>query len=1104
MLQLRQNRGMISVFLIMILVPCMLVASIFVDISRVWLGRGAAESAADLTLNTLMTFYDYDLSQNYGLMGACQDIDQYYSAMSAYFDQALHSREVEDDEIQLLYQRVTKEIGGRFDNETISDLLRIQNGEMAEVSAVEGAHMRNSAILQKQIVEFMKYRAPIIIVQELAELLKTQQNKENVEDTEESAANKPMMEAQEAYYEAESELLAAANKSYWELRENYTDKTDADGFTPETLRTYAERLKAYRETYEEINGLMIKNLYNTAGLATYTRPNIRLDAHSYSKEDSSISYEAASETADSDDSDSSSKEYRVTASTVNTLTAELDTAIEEFVQKKDALTKAGRELMNRLPGVGDSDAYAIQWWVQMNTKINAFTGTNASKEVFKAGDKMIDAYAKVKAMLECVRDTDVPDSKWEEAQELKTKAEGLHTVYLTKDSDLNDEYLSTVRQLETVSLTHINQIKYTNLSVSVNGSSRMISDALKDISTDLKAIITQLEKYIASLNNVVDGNADLDIPSLQQIRDLIKAYGDKLDTWEAEAQNARTADGKNTEMSMDHQRTIEKIRSGAGNVDGYESEQIVKKIEPEELDALEIRLKNIRTQLEIMKNGIEKMVYGGTPVMDIADYNTFQSASAGQIREEDIPLTNRALNQYAAERFTGLFQPSSGEIAALKDLSDLAYSPVLHYKDDKDNVPALYHQYYQVFKDKRPADVNEKKNELDGKKNEGEERAKNIKNKSRYHGPSGRDLSESEKKADNTLPTGAVEIGKELINTMADLIGSLVLLDITDIRDKLYVTEYIMNMFSYGTFENENYFDLVKEAGKLGDLKLEGQAYKMVYQQAEYKGAPDKEKTWLSERPEDSYNTSLTNEMITADSHYAYQAEIEYILFGANNEGSVKSAYQVIYEIRYFLNLASAFANFWGTSTPNGVAVNAVASTLAAATAFIIPAPLVKAIILPILAVFETGKDMDRLEAGFPVELYKGKDDWWISLPSLGSKPSLSDFIDALSGGTEKIEESSGLRYSDYLTLLVYLGLNNQKYAGGMYQRMADVIEKNMGMITEKEDYSLEKTQVYFCLYAKLRVEPMMLTLPYYSEYVENPVLKEDWCTFEVKAFRGY
>mgnify|MGYP006922398950 CR=1 FL=1 len=35
-----------------------------------------------------------------------------------------------------------------------------------------------------------------------------------------------------------------------------------------------------------------------------------------------------------------------------------------------------------------------------------------------------------------------------------------------------------------------------------------------------------------------------------------------------------------------------------------------------------------------------------------------------------------------------------------------------------------------------------------------------------------------------------------------------------DLRDRLYVTEYIMNMFSYATFENENYFDLVKEKGQ--------------------------------------------------------------------------------------------------------------------------------------------------------------------------------------------------------------------------------------------------------------------------------------------------
>ena len=58
-----KNRGAISVFLVIILVPCMLVSSVFVDISRVQLSRAVAESSADLALSTLMTYYDYDLNE---------------------------------------------------------------------------------------------------------------------------------------------------------------------------------------------------------------------------------------------------------------------------------------------------------------------------------------------------------------------------------------------------------------------------------------------------------------------------------------------------------------------------------------------------------------------------------------------------------------------------------------------------------------------------------------------------------------------------------------------------------------------------------------------------------------------------------------------------------------------------------------------------------------------------------------------------------------------------------------------------------------------------------------------------------------------------------
>lgn len=1088
----RKNHGAISVFLVMILVPCMLVASIFVDISRVRLGRAVAESSADLALNTLLTYYDYDLSEAYGLMGSCQNIGDYFDMVSECYDQALHSQDVEDEEVQLLYQQVMKDVGGRFSHESISDFLLIQNqAEGAAVSAIEGADMRNPAILQKQIVEFMKYRAPIIIVQELIELLTSEEEKGGVEDSEEGVANKPMMDAQEEYYKAEGELLAEANKSYWALREYTKVINDAD-FTADTLREYADRLKEYRDTYEEINRAMIKNLYNTEGLAPYTRPNVALDAYVYSKEEESISYAAPSA-----ETGSGLREYRVKAETVNTLLNELKTAIDRFDDKKDALTEAGKDLMSKPPGAGEDDSYWIQWWVRMNAKINGPGAANLSGQVTEAGKKMMDAYGKVKAMILCVPDPDVPSDWQERAQDLIKQAEDRQETYLSKTGTADDPYIKTVSSLESISNDSDakSQISHANLYVKAGGGSKTIPNALGDISTDLKAMKEQMDRYAEQLNDIIEGNSERKIPSLDRIKELVNAYGKKLDTWESKAEAAKTPDGQNTELSAEHRETIEKIRNGVGNADGYDSEKIVRKIEIEEIDALKERLEKIRSQFQAMSKAIDEMAYGNGKLADISDFASFKAQASGQVQADAIPLANRALAEYASAKFAALFKPASGEVVSLQDMSDLTYSPVLNYDNDRDAVPTLYHFYYQVFKEKKPSDVERQQKALDDKGDAAKEHAKGIKNKNRYKGPEGRDVASGE----------AGDAFHLSIGTLVKLASRLVAMDVSGIRDDLYVTEYIMNMFSYGAFENENYYDLVEGAGKLGELRLADGAYRTVYER-DYKGAADQDGTWLSQRPEDDYNKTLTNEMINESNHYAYLAEIEYILFGAGNETSVKKAYGEIYEIRFFLNYASAFANFWGRSTATGTVINTVADTVAAATAFIIPAPLTKIALLTMLTIFETGKDMDRLEAGFPVELYKDKDDWWISLEINGENPSLDGFYNALSGGSEKIEEAQGLRYSDYLTLFVFLGLNDGDTAEGMYRRMGDVIEKNMQLRLgdEGNSYSLKKTLTYFQLKSRLRVRPLMLTLPYFLDYVENPDMKDDWCTFDVEAVRGY
>lgn len=116
------SRGAVSVFLAIILVPCIVVASLFVDLSRVHLSKAAAESSADLALNALLTNYDGDLKDWYGMVASCQNIEQFYQVSASYFIRALKSQGMSDDEIILLsdyYSNATND-------DTIYDLLAVE------------------------------------------------------------------------------------------------------------------------------------------------------------------------------------------------------------------------------------------------------------------------------------------------------------------------------------------------------------------------------------------------------------------------------------------------------------------------------------------------------------------------------------------------------------------------------------------------------------------------------------------------------------------------------------------------------------------------------------------------------------------------------------------------------------------------------------------------------------------------------------------------------------------------------------------------------------------------------------------------------------------
>lgn len=521
------------------------------------------------------------------------------------------------------------------------------------------------------------------------------------------------------------------------------------------------------------------------------------------------------------------------------------------------------------------------------------------------------------------------------------------------------------------------------------------------------------------------------------------------------------------------------------------------KINEESVAELKSRLENIRTQYQNVVTAIDSMKYGSKKLVQLNSYALFQSRAGGRVSDSGIGLTNQEIENYASSTFAQLFAPDGEKVLVLEHTGDAAYNPEINPDTKNVSTPELFVYFHKKFGGKKKQDVDKKKDELDGGKNAKTNKADETeeKNKSRYTGDGSDITRDFSTEGNYNLLDGS-------ISGCVDLIDGLINLDITDIRDDLYVTAYVMNMFSYATYENEGMYQLIEQKT---DLTLDN--YDEKY--GEVKGSASAKGSWLSDALVDDFNKSLTNKMINKENNAAYEAEVEYILYGGRegkgNSENVQAVYNNIYGIRYVLNLVSGFQNFWSVKSEDNttaLAIETISGLIEAATGGIVPKPLTKTILIPILTVFETSKDLDRLQAGFPVELYKTEPaDWWIRVPKL---ESVGAFTSALGGAFDGPNKNKGIFYSDYLTLLVYLGLTSDSSAKAMYERMAEVIQSNIRKLSNKNDYSMSKAKVYFELNSEIRVKPLMVTLPIFWEYDNDLDKKTDWCTYKVSTIRGY
>lgn len=1115
------KKGAVSVFLVLILVPCLLVTSLFVDLSRVKLSKSQASSSADLALNSLMTNYDADLNEWYGLVSSCQNIDEFYEISADYFLRMLSSQDLSTDEVMLLsdYYAAATQNGAIYDSlqdffgyddeptKKASDLIavEVQTDSGNIVSAVEGANMANATMIKNQLIEFLKYRAPIDLAEELIDRIKNQDD--TISAVSDAAEQKPLVDSKQEFYETEGEFTSAAFRSYWAIRD-YSDM----GITKDKIKSdYIDKYKEYEKAYKKMHKNTYKYLLNTDGLSTYSIEYRDLSSfeNTYSRDNSEVySY---SENGEYFINDSDMKSY------INDLGAaykDLNDYFNGINENHNLSDLAGMDC-----GFDAGQNNPVQWWVKANKEKDSSLGDLSDK-----ADAFMKAYAKAKLLSDesddkklsrtaeaqtfwDKKDNDTNDGGYRYSlynndktyQELIDLADSLYKKYLNSSTiDTDTNYYKFVSKLSQISNDNKDKIDVSKYKVTVDGQEKSYEDAIKYISEQLDDKIAELDKAIKYLDIAIDGKGK--VKKLDKLKELAGQYHDDLNGWTNEANS------RNSGMWEDDQTEI----------NDRTQDECIDKITGENVEALKTRLTNIRTLLKNVKSMFDDIKYCGKKVKDISSFDKFKDKLKGQVSVSDIPMKNSELDSNADSSFS-FTTDNDANTNAESQINNDAYDPTLDPETGNNNIPELYRYMHEAYKDKQDKKdaVDEAEDDQDKAKDAQKEKEEAAKTGDLNGTLGDHDIKNSlgdGKIATNDSAFGLDDVLKGVCDTVGKFFTGDALDNLGDMRDTLYTTTYIREMFSYSTYEKEGCYNLVKKDGKAEELNLKNaeNTYKNYMGSENPANPTDNQGKWLSTLLTDDYNKSMTNKLINKTNNFAYTGEIEYILYGQKNQDNMNKAIGQIYTIRYGLNLVSGFQHFWSGDNATAACIDLVAVTIASLTGGIIPTPVTKVILIPLLTVFETFIDMQRLKKGFPVELYKKEVSmWWFSLS--GDIRSVGSFLSSLSN--IKLDEhpnpDKGLFYSDYLTFFLISGLSSSKTSQVMYERMAEVIQMNMRYLighgdVSKSSYKLENSVVYFKLEAEVRVRPLMVALPTFVNFNSDFKDQKDWCTYKISTTRGY
>lgn len=1059
----KKTNGTISVFLVIVMVPIMTISSIFVDASRIKLAKGVVMSSADLALNTMLTNFDTNLTEFYGLMASSQNNEEVLEAAEKFFVSSLVSQGVSLTQAEEYYD-ATMELFNQ-DTDEISDFLGIttnpnhttKDKKKSYISPVVDGNLTNPAIIKSQIIEFMKYRAPIEAVEELISMFKKMSNQ-----TKDSPQDAETTEKMQKCAEAQGDLMEELLNCYVLILNYNAVNTEISGYRKintayiNSIGTTCESdYQLYRDT---IHPNIFKYIRNTEKYGSNSKITKAL---SYTD----LKYKTYTCNTYSDKKKPSKND-------AEKLLKNIVNSINNFSFASKTLKNTYNNSFHPL-----SNANRFQYWVQ-NSRILSSNGS-LSNYTTKA-NSLLTYYAKLQNLSKYIEDS-VLDEKVNLPNYSNVNTGGEDTIgnHLTKlESQMNDmrkeivsngssPYRQIVNASNTQSLVYLSNSSNADIGYSGLVNKRnSTNNSLQTVSSILKKYYSATKKAESYAKDIVDS-----LEKINKKGGLLDSFLNSYDEWG----KAIDAGNKNTDINK-------------ANRKAYSDKKILeikKNVTHDSVGKLETRFKNIDDLLKRAMKYIDETKYGNTKIKDIANYITAINASGIDINKIVVNDTQLNKNSYDSFNFSK---------------SGISLNPINGNDGNPDisvSTPALYEYMKEAFPDAK-ANTNkeeaqqdddyDKQKDLNDHSTEGQDKT--------YHGssyqiseqpnlPSGKKSSK-----DNNITTDISAIASAAKN-MFSSVNSVLSGDVSGVvasyRDTLYEMTYIMEMFSYETYEYEGKYELLDES-------LQGK-YAKCNSYPDYSSVED---AWKNEAKKFGNNKSLTNHMINATNNASYGNEIEYILYGDTNESNKDSVASKIYLIRFLLNFIFAMCNVF-----NAEEVQAIGATVQAATMGIVPSALTQLLVTITLTAMESINDLNYLKQGVPVAVFKTKDTWKMSLSALIENAVVGNAETSVNAEDRTLK----FQYSDYLKLFLFIGLisdNEEK----ILLRTADVIQCNMQTITKNSEYFLKKSVVYYQLDAKCTSKTLMLSLPIIESNIDDDgksrLKASSWNEFEITVYRGY